>query len=81
MELENLCVICPRMGMGDLISFVAHFKTIHKKTGKKLIIITKETTVGKQYLLNEPYCSEIIYLPNRKRGLLNFYWRMEQILK
>jgi len=70
---DHLCVFCPRMGMGDLISFVAHFKTIHKKTGKKLIIVTKETTAGKQYLLNEPYCSEIIYLPNRKRGLLNFY--------
>ena len=24
------CVICPRMGLGDLISFIAHFKVISK---------------------------------------------------
>ena len=70
---DHLCVFCPRMGLGDLITSVGLFKTINEETGKKLIIITKESTSGKQYLLDEPYCADVIYLPKHKRGLLNFF--------
>ena len=73
MRSDHLCIFCPRMGMGDLITFIGLFKTINKESGKKLIIITKESTSGKQYLLDEPYCADVIYLPKHKRGLLNFF--------
>ena len=74
------CVICPRMGLGDLISFIAHFKVISKKTGEKLVIITKESTSGKEYLKNEPYCEDVIYLPERKRGLINTYSNIKDFI-
>tara|TARA_B100000029_G_scaffold411086_1_gene413290 strand:+ start:1474 stop:2460 length:987 start_codon:yes stop_codon:yes gene_type:complete len=73
MKRDYLSVFCPRMGMGDLITFVGLFKTIHQETGKKLIIITKENTSGKQYLLDEPYCVDVVYLPKHKRGILKFF--------
>ena len=73
MQNNTVCVFCPRMGMGDLISFMSLFKAINEHTKKQLIIITKSSTSGKHFLLNEPYCKDVIYLPNRKRGLINFY--------
>ena len=60
------------MGLGDLISFIEHFKVISKKTGEKLIIVTKESTSGKEYLKNEPYCEDVI-LFTRKKARINKY--------
>ena len=71
--LNNVCVICPRMGMGDLVSFIAHFKTIYKYTNQKLIIITKKTTGAKEIIAGELFCEKIIYLDERKRGFINSF--------
>ena len=70
---KNICVICPRMGMGDLVSFLGHFKTIYKQKKQKLIIITKDSTSAKKILAKEFFFEKIIYLPKRKRGLVNFF--------
>ena len=72
-EENNICVISPRMGMGDLVSFIGHFKTIYKQRKKKLIIITKKSTSASEILLNENFFNKTIYLPERKRGLLNIF--------
>ena len=78
---KKICVICPRMGMGDLVSFLAHFKTIYKQKKQKLIIITKESTSAKQILAKEYFFERIIYLPKRKRGLINFFSHIVDFFK
>ena len=81
MQNNHVCVFCPRMGMGDLVSFISHFRAVNEQTKKKLIIITKASTSGKHYLLDEPYCENVIYLPERKRGLINFYSNIIDFIK
>ena len=81
MKNNYVCVFCPRMGMGDLVSFISHFKAINEQTKKQLIIVTKASTSGKHYLLNEPYCEDVIYLPERKRGLIHSYSNIIDFIK
>ena len=84
---KYICVICPRMGMGDLVSFLGHFKTIFEQTSKKIILITKKSTSGKQLFSDENFCHEIIYLPERKRGIFNIlfditdFFRLVKLIK
>ena len=47
---NSICVVAPRKGMGDCISFFGIFKTISKYTKKKIILITVENTSAKKFL-------------------------------
>ena len=57
-------VIVPGKGMGNFISYISHFKTINKNTGKKILIFTKSSTSAKLFLNHQKYIHDIIYLNN-----------------
>ena len=45
---NSICVVAPRKGMGDCISFFGIFKTINKHSNKKIILLTVENTSAKK---------------------------------
>lgn len=67
---ESICVVAPRGGMGDCISFFAFFKTIAKLTKKKIILITHKNTSAKDVFKYQNIFQEIIYLENVKKNFL-----------
>ena len=58
---NSICVIAPRKGMGDCISFFGIFKTINKCSNKKIILVTVENTSAKKIFKNENIFKKIIY--------------------
>ena len=58
---NSICVVAPRKGMGDCISFFGIFKTINKCSNKKIILVTVENTSGKKIFKNENIFKKIIY--------------------
>jgi ADP-heptose:LPS heptosyltransferase len=58
---NSICVIAPRKGMGDCISFFGIFKTINKCSNKKIILVTVENTSAKKIFNNEKIFKKIIY--------------------
>jgi heptosyltransferase-2 len=75
---ELICVIAPRGGMGDCISFFALFKTIAKLTKKKIILITHKNTSAQDVFKYQKIFHKIIYLENVKK---NFIFNMLSYLK
>ena len=60
-------VIAPGKGMGNFISYISHFRTINKLTGKKLLIFTKQSTSAKLFLNDQNYIENIIYMSNDEK--------------
>jgi ADP-heptose:LPS heptosyltransferase len=58
---NSICVVAPRKGMGDCISFFGIFKTINKCSNKKIILVTVENTSAKKIFNNEKIFKKIIY--------------------
>ena len=58
---NSICVVAPRKGMGDCISFFGIFKTINKCSNKKIILVTVENTSAKKIFKNEKIFKKIIY--------------------
>lgn len=58
---NSICVVAPRKGMGDCISFFGIFKTINKCSNKKIILVTVENTSAKKIFKNENIFKKIIY--------------------
>ena len=56
-----ICVVAPRKGMGDCISFFGIFKTINKYSKKKIILVTVENTSAKKIFKYEKIFKQIIY--------------------
>ena len=67
---NSICVVAPRKGMGDCISFFGIFKTISKYTKKKIILITVENTSAKKIFKYEKIFKKIIYF---KQSNKNFF--------
>jgi heptosyltransferase-2 len=75
---ELICVVAPRGGMGDCISFFAFFKTIAKITKKKIILITHKNTSAQEVFKYQNIFHKIIYLDNIKK---NFIFNILSYLK
>ena len=75
---ESICVVAPRSGMGDCISFFAFFKTIAKLTKKKIILITHKNTSAQEVFKDQNIFQKIIYLDNVKK---NFIYNLFSYLK
>ena len=58
---KTICVVAPRKGMGDCISFFGIFKTISKCSKKKIILVTVENTSAKKIFKYEKIFKKIIY--------------------
>lgn len=76
MHNKKQIIIAPGKGMGNFISMLGCFKTISKQINKKITILTKKSTSAKMYLNNQSFCEEIIYINEKKRGLLNINYNL-----
>jgi heptosyltransferase-2 len=66
-----ICVIAPRKGMGDCISFFGIFKTINKFSKKKIILVTVENTSAKKIFKDEKIFKKIIYFEQSNKNFFN----------
>ena len=67
-QADIVGIIAPGKGMGNFISYLSHFRTINKLTGKKLLIFTKQSTSAKLFLSDQNYIQNIIYMSNDKKN-------------
>ena len=63
-----ICVVAPRKGMGDCISFFGIFKTINKNSKKKIILVTVENTSAKKIFKYEKIFKKIIYFQQSNKN-------------
>lgn len=73
-EKEAICIVAPRRGMGDCISFFAFFKTIAKLTNKKIVLITHHNTSAKEIFKSQNIFKDIIYLDKIKKSFIHNIW-------
>ncbi len=66
-----ICVIAPRKGMGDCVSFFGIFKTINKYSKKKIILVTVENTSAKKIFKHEKIFKKIIYFEQSNKSYFN----------
>lgn len=78
---EFICVVAPRGGMGDCISFFAFFKTIAKLTKKKIILITHKNTSAQDVFKYQNIFQKIIYLENFKKNFISNIFSYFKIFK
>jgi len=74
----KILVIQNRMGIGDMIMFIPFVKAIANYYGEKISLMVKKNTKASEYLNEEKYIKEIIYLErseveNRHAGLKGFF--------
>ena len=74
---NTICVVAPRKGMGDCISFFGIFKTISKFSKKKIILVTVPSTSAKEIFKEEKIFRKIIYFNQNNKNyfsiLLSFF--------
>jgi ADP-heptose:LPS heptosyltransferase len=73
-----ICVVAPRKGMGDCVSFFGIFKTISKYSKKKIILVTVENTSAKKIFKYEKIFKKIIYFEQSNK---NFFSVIQSYLK
>ena len=66
-----ICVIAPRKGMGDCVSFFGIFKTINKYSKKKIVLVTVENTSAKKIFKHEKIFKKIIYFEQSNKSYFN----------
>ena len=66
-----ICVLAPRKGMGDCVSFFGIFKTISKYSKKKIILVTVENTSAKKIFKYEKIFKKIIYFEQSNKNYFN----------
>jgi len=59
---STICVVAPRKGMGDCISFFGIFKTINKYSKKKIILVTVPNTSAKEIFKQEKFLKKLFIL-------------------
>jgi ADP-heptose:LPS heptosyltransferase len=68
---NSICVVAPRKGMGDCISFFGIFKTIYKYSKKKIILVTVENTSAKKIFKSEKIFKKIIYFEQSNKNFFS----------
>ena len=74
----KILVIQNRMGIGDMIMFLPFVKAISNYYGEQISLMVKKNTKASEYLNEEKYIKEIIYLErseveNRHAGIKGFF--------
>jgi len=74
----KILVIQNRMGIGDMIMFLPFVKAISNYYGEQISLMVKKNTKASEYLNEEKYIKEIIYLErseveNRHSGVKGFF--------
>jgi ADP-heptose:LPS heptosyltransferase len=78
---NSICVVAPRKGMGDCISFFGIFKTINKCSNKKIILVTVENTSAKKIFNNEKIFNKIIYFQQSNKNYFRIILSYLKIFK
>jgi ADP-heptose:LPS heptosyltransferase len=68
---NSICIVAPRKGMGDCISFFGIFKTIYKYSKKKIILVTVENTSAKKIFKSEKIFKKIIYFEQSNKNFFS----------
>ena len=74
----KILVIQNRMGIGDMIMFLPFVKAISNYYGEQISLMVKKNTKASEYLNEEKYIKEIIYLErseveSRHVGIKGFF--------
>lgn len=78
---STICVVAPRKGMGDCISFFGIFKTINKYSKKKIILVTVPNTSAKEIFKQEKIFKKIIYFNQNNKIFFNVLTSYLKIFK
>jgi ADP-heptose:LPS heptosyltransferase len=78
---NTICVVAPRKGMGDCISFFGIFKTISKYSKKKIILVTVPNTSAKEIFKEEKIFKKIIYFNQSNKNYFNILLSYFRIFK
>jgi len=76
-----ICVVAPRKGMGDCVSFFGIFKTINKYSKKKIILVTVENTSAKKIFKSEKIFKKIIYFEQSNKNYFSIILSYLNIFK
>jgi heptosyltransferase-2 len=76
-----ICVVAPRKGMGDCVSFFGIFKTINKYSKKKIILVTVENTSAKKIFKYEKIFKKIIYFEQSNKNYFSIILSYLNIFK
>ena len=74
----KILIIQNRMGIGDMIMFLPFVKAISNYYGEQISLMVKKNTKASEYLNEEKYIKEIIYLErseveSRHAGIKGFF--------
>jgi len=78
---KAICVVAPRKGMGDCVSFFGIFKTINKYSKKKIILVTVENTSEKKIFKSEKIFKKIIYFEQSNKNYFSIILSYLNIFK
>ena len=78
---NTICVVAPRKGMGDCISFFGIFKTISKFSKKKIILVTVPSTSAKEIFKEEKIFRKIIYFNQNNKNYFSILLSYFKIFK
>jgi len=76
-----ICVVAPRKGMGDCISFFGIFKTIKEYSQKKIILVTVENTSAKKIFKYQNIFKKIIYFEQSNKNFISIILSYLKIFK
>jgi heptosyltransferase-2 len=76
-----ICVVAPRKGMGDCISFFGIFKTINKHSKKKIILVTVDNTSAKKIFKYEKIFKKIIYFEQSNKNFFSIILSYSKIFR
>lgn len=78
---NSICVVAPRKGMGDCISFFGIFKTINRCSNKKIILVTVANTAAKKIFKDEKIFKKIIYFQQSNKNYFSIILSYLKIFK
>lgn len=64
----SIGIIQTRPGIGDFCVFLPFIHFISKYLNKKIIVITKQRTFGKELVKSDPYIDRVIYIDDKKNS-------------
>ncbi len=69
--MNKILIIDPGKGWGHFVSKIYCYQELAENLNSKIIFLTKKSTQAEHYLKYSPFCEEIIYLDEPKKGVKN----------
>ena len=79
--MNKILIIDPGKGWGQFVSKMYCYQKLADHLDSKIIFLTKKSTQAEYYLKSEPFCEDVIYMEESKKGIRNIYSNIKSIIK